>query len=165
MARKAFLYDDAADVAPSSTGASTTPLEALVTVLTDYAERNGELPQPMPLGHRDAAKWWVGLMPDRKQGEHERKSALGCTDPYTSRLKATLACFIGLPDVQARRSVLALMEGGIEYRGDSLEDMMRIYDEREKMREMGRDEYIRQVSEAAGLRRGQAHDRLSDAGG
>ena len=150
MARKAFLYDDAADVAPSSTGASTTPIDALVAVLADYAERNGELPQPMPLGHRDAAKWWVGLVPDRRHEEHERKSALGCTDPYISRLKATLSCFLGLPDVQTRRAVLALLKDGLEYRGDSLEDLMRIYDEREKMREIGAAAYIGRVRSLSG---------------
>ena len=150
MARKAFLYDDAADVAPSSTGASTTPIDALAAVLADYAERNGELPQPMPLGHRDAAKWWVGLVPDRRPEEHERKSALGCTDPYISRLKATLSCFLGLPDVQTRRAVLALLEDGLEYRGDSLEDLMRIYDEREKMREIGTVAYIVRIRSLSG---------------
>lgn len=148
MAKRA--WGESFDGGQADSPAKQTEIDHLCNMLADYAQRNGELPQPMPLGHRDAATWWMSLLPPRKDREHVQKTTYGEIDPYVSRLKGALAGFLGLPDVESRRAVLALMEGGLEYRGDALEDFERIYNEREKMREMGTEAYIGRVRALAG---------------
>lgn len=90
-----------------------------------------------------AEKWLSVLEPHRKRDAPER-TAKGWRWPYADRVEYCLQRYLRL-SFEDQKTVIAAREDKIFWRGDDIQLFATIIHETLRMREVGRDEYMREV--------------------
>jgi hypothetical protein len=133
-----------------------TPRDFVMQALRQWSatqsrnNRNCRLPPPLPTDFDLAAEEWMTFYRRQRQpDEAPAKTQWGEIDPYITRLISTLAVFLNLPSDKDRQFVRACIEDGIDYRGEQVPLLRSVYEETMKMREIGKEAYIRQACDHA----------------
>ena len=130
----------------------------IVDVLHDILAKRKSIPGCMPQRPYDAAHWWIAHQeephavrdvpwPMKKNGE-----TVGWNTPYHDRLSYTLRVFLGLTEPQ-RVYVIAGIESGVPWRGDSITMHALIWEQHQEMQKdkNGYIENAKKVAKQAGV--------------
>lgn len=98
-------------------------------------------PTAMPRVAEEAAKWWVNIIEPPNPQEAPRRlprrnGGVFWLSPYTDRLIYTFGKFIKMSAKQ-QNAILACREDRVYWRGETVPELMRVYDETMVMREQG----------------------------
>ena len=108
--------------------------------------RNSVLPTPLPPDSLAAASWWLDTQQEPERPGETRRVPTGDSTRlelgYFTRTRQALLNFVRLTPEQ-RQTVIAGIADGIPYRGDDFETYLRIWQETEILRDIGRDEYAK----------------------
>lgn len=118
---------------------------AVATELRESGKSSGRPRHPrMPSSLSDAVDWLLGLCekPSRGEAPMAKNSANGTfwIWPYLARVKFQTNCFMHA-DKAKQDMIIDCAAEGVFWRGESKDELMTIYAEFEKMREVGVDAY------------------------
>ena len=126
--------------------------EELISII----ERCGKPPW-MPSRPLDAAQWWISLQkpPDDLTERPFQVPVFGANGqrwvtPYIERVSINLRRFLGMKK-EDQDYIIGAAGDGVFWNGEDMPMFYRIYEETMKMKDSGRDKYIRRASQAARL--------------
>lgn len=125
------------------------------------AKRTDVLPEQIG----KAVSWWLDFMmepegPDERPREINKPQANAGTAwsyPYARRVIACLRSFIAL-DENDQQTIKAARKDGVYWRGDSMDTFVRIWDETQRMREVGVADYRKHAKAAMNAALGRRSD-------
>lgn len=126
-------------------------VESLKRILAN-APNGTALPPVAPQDHGKAVQWFIRIVekPSDEEREHTKFTKNGdpySVWPYADRVTRLLCKFITLSQ-NYQEYIVAAQEDGIHWRGEDFDMFQRIVEEKEKMREMGINEYRIQARRA-----------------
>lgn len=115
--------------------------------LAQVIEEVGRRPAGMPYSYADGAKWLRErvldrMCPDEAPRKHNRGDAWNW--PYLTRCIVHAREFLQMP-ANHQAAVLAAREDGVFWRGEPIEDLMRVHAEHQRMVDMGPDAYRKEA--------------------
>lgn len=116
----------------------------------------GKFPLEIPRDYSEASLWWMtNQKPANDRYERPHKAAVTGRDgvrwvnPYADRLVASLRRYVRLGR-QERQFIMAALEDGVWYNGDSFPFFKRVYEETDRMERVGVEAYRREAVEKYG---------------
>ena len=109
---------------------------ALVELLLRWMARNGEreLPAPCPYQPDECAEWWLGKMQEPAKPSEKPVH-------YMVRVRSALFNLLALTDAERKTVCALVIKDHIRWRGEPIEQYIKIAEETERCREIGIDAY------------------------